>query len=61
MNIHSGSGVAVRENPLKWREATGIKRGVADDLLYAEGRAMGVIEAKPAGHALEAVLTRSER
>jgi type I restriction enzyme R subunit len=34
--------------------------GSADYLLYADGRAIAVIEAKPAGHTLQGVLTQPE-
>ena len=61
MDIHAGRGVAVREYPLKWKEGAEIKPGSADYLLYADGRAIGVIEAKPAGHTLQGVLTQSEK
>ena len=61
MDIHAGSGVAVREYPLKWKDGPATKFGSADYLLYADGRAIGVIEAKPAGHTLEGVLTQSEK
>ena len=42
MNIFAGLGVAVREFPLK-------DTGAADYLLYVDGRAVGVVEAKPEG------------
>ena len=45
MNISAGLGVAVREFPLK--------SGLADYLLYADCKALGVIEAKPEGHSQE--------
>lgn len=61
MNIHAGPGVAVREFPLKWREGAEIKSGSADYLLYADGWATGVVEAKPAGHTLEGVVVQSKR
>ena len=61
MDIHAGHGVAVREYPLQWREDGEIKSGSADYLLYADRRAIGVVEAKPAGHTLEGVLTQSEK
>ena len=61
MDIYAGRGVAVREYPLKWKEDAEIKSGFADYLLYADGRAIGVIEAKPAGHTLEGVLIQSEK
>src|SRR4051794_38518642 len=51
MNISAGSGVAVREFPLK--------SGFADYMLYADCRAIGVIEAKPEGHTLTGVETQS--
>ncbi len=47
MNISAGLGVAVREFPLK--------TGFADYLLYVDGKAAGVIEAKPEGHTLKGV------
>jgi hypothetical protein len=43
--------VAVREFPLK--------TGDADYMLYVDGRAVGVIEAKPEGHTLTGVETQS--
>ena len=61
MDISAGVGVAVREYPLKWTEGTVIRSGFADYLLYADGLAIGVLEAKPAGHTLEGVVTQSER
>jgi type I restriction enzyme R subunit len=42
MNIYAALGVAVREFPLD--------DGEADYLLYADGKVIGVIEAKPAEH-----------
>ncbi|MFA9479348.1 type I restriction-modification enzyme R subunit C-terminal domain-containing protein [Phycisphaerales bacterium AB-hyl4] len=51
MNLSAGPGVAVREFPLK--------TGFADYLLYADGRAIGVVEAKPEGHTLTGVETQS--
>ena len=51
INIGASIGVAVREFPLK--------TGSADYLLYADGRAIGVIEAKPAGHTLTGVELQS--
>lgn len=51
MNITAGLGVAVREFPLK--------SGHADYLLYADCKALGVIEAKPEGHNLTGVETQS--
>ena len=61
ITIHSSLGVAVREYPLKWRDGAEIRFGSADYLLYAAGRAIGVIEAKRAGHTLEGVVVQSKR
>lgn len=61
LNIHAARGVAVREYPLRWREGAEIRSGFADYLLYADGSAIGVIEAKPAGHTLEGVVVQSKR
>src|SRR3954453_7991584 len=51
MNISASLGVAVREFPLK--------SGQADYLLYADCKALGVVEAKPEGHTLTGVETQS--
>jgi hypothetical protein len=51
MNISAGRGVAVREFPLT--------TGQADDMLYVDARAIGVVEAKPKGHTLSGVETQS--
>ena len=51
MNLAASNGVAVREFPLK--------SGQADYMLYADGRAIGVVEAKPRGHTLTGVETQS--
>lgn len=51
MNISAGLGVAVRE----FRLSTGF----ADYMLYADGKAIGVVEAKPKGHNLTTVETQS--
>ena len=51
MNISAGLGVAVREFPLT--------TGHADYMLYADARAIGVVEAKPNGHTLTGVETQS--
>jgi type I restriction enzyme R subunit len=51
LNISAGLGVAVREFPLK--------SGQADYMLYADCKALGVIEAKPEGHNLTGVETQS--
>ncbi len=53
MNITAGPGVAVREFPLK--------SGYADYLLYADGKVIGVIEAKPEGHTLKGVEVQSSK
>jgi len=53
MNIMAGPGVAIREFPLK--------TGFADYLLYAGGKAIGVVEAKPEGHTLTGVETQSAK
>ncbi|MCO6457477.1 MAG: DEAD/DEAH box helicase family protein [Pirellulaceae bacterium] len=51
MNITAGLGVAVREFPLT--------TGDADYMLYANAKAIGVVEAKPKGHTLTGVETQS--
>ena len=51
MNISTGLGVAVREFPLT--------TGDADYMLYADAKAIGVVEAKPKGHTLTGVETQS--
>ena len=51
MNISAGLGVAVREFPLT--------TGDADYMLYADAKAIGVVEAKPKGHTLTGVETQS--
>ncbi len=51
MNITAGRGVAVREYPLT--------TGFADYMLYADSKAIGVVEAKPEGHTLVGVETQS--
>src|SRR5689334_2744095 len=53
-NVHAGRGVALREFPLK----SGF--GFADYLLYLDGKAAGVIEAKKAGTTLTGVETQAE-
>ena len=53
MNISAGLGVAVREFRLK--------TGDADYMLYADGRAIGVVEAKPEGYMLRGVETQSAK
>lgn len=51
INIFAGPGVAVREFPLT--------TGAADYMLYVDGKAIGVVEAKPKGHTLVGVETQS--
>ncbi|HZZ81422.1 MAG TPA: DEAD/DEAH box helicase family protein [Gemmataceae bacterium] len=53
MNISAGLGVAVREFRLK--------TGFADYMLYADGKAIGVVEAKPEGHPLKGVEPQSKK
>ena len=53
MHISAGPGVAVREFPLR--------TGFADYLLYANGKAIGVVEAKPEGHTLTGVEIQSSK
>ncbi len=54
-NIHAARGVAIREFPLK------AGHGFADYLLYIDGRAAGVIEAKKEGVTLAGVEPQSAR
>lgn len=54
-NIHAAKGVAIREFPLD----PGF--GFADYLLYVEGKAAGVIEAKKEGMPLTGVEIQSGR
>jgi type I restriction enzyme R subunit len=53
INLAAGPGVAVREAKM----ASG--HGFADDLLFVNGKAVGAIEAKPAGHTLSGVELQS--
>ncbi|NLF09397.1 MAG: DEAD/DEAH box helicase family protein [Pirellulaceae bacterium] len=53
MNISAGLGVAVGEFPLS--------TGEADYMLYADGKAIGVIEAKPEDHTLTGVELQSAK
>ncbi len=53
MNISAGLGVAVREFPLS--------TGDADYLLYADGKVIGVVEAKPENHTLTGVELQSAK
>ncbi|WP_321371741.1 type I restriction-modification enzyme R subunit C-terminal domain-containing protein [uncultured Desulfuromusa sp.] len=55
VNIHAARGVAIREFPL----ATG--HGFADYLLYVDGKAAGVIEAKKVGSTLTGVEIQSDK
>ncbi|HEV2592753.1 MAG TPA: hypothetical protein VGU02_12770, partial [Gaiellaceae bacterium] len=55
LNVSAGRGVAVREFPL----VSG--HGFADYLLYADGKAVGVVEAKRAGETLTGVEIQSEK
>ena len=55
LNVHAARGVAVREFPLR------SGHGFADYLLYVDGRAAGVVEAKPEGHTLTGVEAQSEK
>lgn len=54
-NLHAGRGVAIRE----FRLNSG--HGFADYLLYVDGRAVGVIEAKREGETLTGVETQAEK
>mgnify|MGYP000231385571 CR=1 FL=1 len=53
MNLSAGPGIAVREFPLK--------TGEADYALYAGGKVIGVVEAKPEGHTLTGVEVQSAK
>lgn len=53
MNIRASTGVAVREFPLRKGH------GTVDYMLYADGKAIGSVEAKPEGHTLRGVETQS--
>ncbi len=54
-NLSAGRGVAVREFKL----TTGY--GFADYLLFVDGKAVGVLEAKPEGHTLSGVEVQAEK
>jgi len=54
-NIHAKKGVAIREFPLNQGH------GFADYLLYVDGKATGVIEAKKAGSTLTGVEIQSDK
>ena len=53
LNVHATAGVAARESPLQ------PGHGTSDYLLYVDGRAAGVVEAKPEGHTLTGVESQS--
>ena len=53
LNVHGARGVAVREFSLR------LGHGTADYLLYVDGWAAGVVEAKPEGHTLTGVESQS--
>ena len=55
VNLYAGRGVAIREFPLE----RGF--GFADYLLYVDGQAAGVVEAKPAGYTLTGVEIQSDK
>ena len=55
IDLYAGSGVAVREFPLK------SGHGTADYLLYVNQKAAGVVEAKPEGSTLTGVEVQSEK
>jgi len=54
-NIHAKKGVAIREFPLNKGH------GFADYLLYVDGKATGVIEAKKVGNTLTGVEIQSDK
>ncbi|MHC4697746.1 MAG: hypothetical protein ACYTFA_13505 [Planctomycetota bacterium] len=54
VDLTASLGVAVREFPLQGGDA-------ADYLLYAGGKAIGVVEAKPEGHTLKGVEIQSDK
>ena len=53
LDLSAGLGIAVREFPLT--------SGEADYLLYADGKAIGVVEAKPEGHTLKGIEPQSDK
>jgi type I restriction enzyme R subunit len=55
VNLAAGPGVAVRE----FKMASG--HGFADYLLFVQGKAVGVLEAKPAGYALGSVELQADK
>ncbi len=54
-NVHASRGVAIREFPLKQGH------GFADYLLYVDGKAAGVVEAKKTGDTLTGVETQAAK
>ena len=54
-NLTAGLGVAVRE----FKMADG--HGFADYMLFVEGKAVGVLEAKPAGYPLTSVELQADK
>lgn len=54
-NLSAGQGIAIREFRLK------SSHGFADYLLYLDGKAVGVVEAKPEGFTLTGVETQSTK
>jgi type I restriction enzyme R subunit len=55
MNLSAARGVAVREFPLA------VGHGHADYLLFVDGEAVGVLEAKPEGHTLSGVEPQTDK
>ena len=55
LNLTAGRGIAVREFKL----ATG--HGFVDYLLFVDGKAVGVLEAKPAGYTLTGVEVQAKK
>ncbi|MBA2451369.1 MAG: DEAD/DEAH box helicase family protein, partial [Chloroflexi bacterium] len=55
VNLWAGRGVVVREFPLKGGH------GFADYLLYVDGQAIGIVEAKPEGSTLTGVVVQAAR
>ena len=55
LNLYAGRGVAVREFKLK------PGHGQADYLLYVDGKAVGVVEAKRVGHTLTGVEAQADK
>lgn len=58
LNLHASLGVAVREMPV---HGNGGDTGLADYMLFIDGKACGVIEAKREGHSLGEVVAQSRR